>query len=44
MALVWFAPMLEHQSPLFDYFETFFEKFNATFGDSNKERTSNIKI
>jgi hypothetical protein len=36
MALVWFAPLLEHQSLFFNIFEMFLEKFNATFGDSNK--------
>jgi hypothetical protein len=38
------APLLEQDSPLFNDFETFIEEFNATFGDSNKEHTSNIKI
>jgi hypothetical protein len=33
MALAWFAPLLEHQSPLFNDFEAFFEEFHATFGD-----------
>jgi hypothetical protein len=41
--LVWFTFLLEHQSPLLNDFETFLEKFNATFGDSNKKHTSNIK-
>jgi hypothetical protein len=40
----WFTPLLEHQSPLLNDFEAFLEKFNATFGDSNKECISNIKI
>jgi hypothetical protein len=44
MALVWFAPLLEHQSHFLNNFEVFFEKINATFGDSNKECTSNIKM
>jgi hypothetical protein len=44
MALAWFAILLEHQSPLFNNFEMFFEKFNATFGYSNKECMFNIKI
>jgi hypothetical protein len=38
------APLLEHQSPLLNNFETFFKKFNATFGDLNKEHMSSIKI
>jgi hypothetical protein len=42
--LAWFTPLLEHQSPLFNNFKTFIEKFNATFGNSNKEHTSKIKI
>jgi hypothetical protein len=44
MAFLWFAPLLEHQSPLFNEFKAFIKYFNATFGDSNKEYTSNIKI
>jgi hypothetical protein len=44
MTLVWFAPLLEHQSPLFNDFETFFEKFNAIFFNLDKECTFNIKI
>jgi hypothetical protein len=42
--IVWFAPLLEHQSPLLNNFETFFEELNATFGDLDKKRTFNIKI
>ncbi len=42
--LVWFPPLLEHQSPSFNDFETFFEEFYATFGDSDKKCTLNIKI
>jgi len=38
------APLLEHESPLLNDSETFIEEFNATFGDSNKKHTSNIKI
>ncbi len=44
IALVWFIPSLEHQSPLFNEFEIFLEEFNATFGNLDKECTSNIKI
>jgi hypothetical protein len=39
----WFAPFLEHQSPILNNFEGFLEEFNATFGDSDKEFTSSIK-
>jgi hypothetical protein len=35
-AFAWFAHLLEHQPPLFNNFEMFFEKPNATFGDFNK--------
>jgi hypothetical protein len=42
--LAWFASLLEHQLPLFNDFETFFEKFSATFGNLDKKRTSNMKI
>jgi hypothetical protein len=42
--IVWFAPLLEHQSPLLNNFETFFEELNATFRDLDKKRTFNIKI
>jgi hypothetical protein len=44
MALAWFTLLLEHRSPLLNDFEVFPEKFNATFGDSNKKRMFNIKI
>jgi len=44
MAFFWFAPLFEHQSPLLNNFEAFFEKFNATFGDLDKKHMSNIKI
>ncbi len=43
-ALALFAPLLEHQSPLLNNFETFLEKLNATFGDLDKECMSSIKI
>jgi hypothetical protein len=36
MALVWFTPLLKHQSLLFNDFETFIDEFNATFGDFDK--------
>jgi hypothetical protein len=44
MTLAWFAFLLEHQSPLFNDFEMFLEKFNAIVGDSDKEHMFNIKI
>jgi hypothetical protein len=40
--LVWFAPLLEHQAPFLNNFETFLKKFNATFGKLDKERISSI--
>jgi hypothetical protein len=43
-AIAWFAPLLEHQSPLLNNFEAFFKEFNATFGDLDKKCTFNIKI
>ncbi len=42
--LTWFAPFLEHQSPLLDNFEAFFEKISASFGDSNKENITKNKL
>jgi hypothetical protein len=42
--LAWFVLLLEHQSPLFNDFEMFLEIFDATFGDSDKECMSSIKI
>jgi hypothetical protein len=42
--IAWFAPLLEHQSPLLNDFEMFLEEFNATFGDLDKKCMSNIKI
>jgi hypothetical protein len=44
MALAWFAPLLEHQSPLFNDFETFLKEFNAIFGNLDKDCIFNIKI
>jgi hypothetical protein len=44
MAIAWFAPLLEHQSLLFNNFEAFFEEFNATFGDLDKKHMFNINI
>jgi hypothetical protein len=43
MTLPWFTPLLEHQSPLLNDFEMFFEEFDATFGNSDKEHTFNLK-
>ncbi len=40
ITLMWFVSLLECQSPFFNNFEAFVEKFNATFGESNKEHTS----
>jgi hypothetical protein len=42
--LAYFTPFLEHQSPLLNNFEAILEEFNSTFGDLDKEHTSNIKI
>jgi hypothetical protein len=39
---MWFAPLLECQSPSLNNFETFVEQFNAIFGDSNIECTTKI--
>jgi hypothetical protein len=44
MVFAWFAPLWEHQSPLLNNFETFFEEFIATFGNLDKERMSSTKI
>jgi hypothetical protein len=44
MAFSWFAPLFDHQSPLFNNFETFFEEFHATFGDLDKKHMFSIKI
>jgi hypothetical protein len=30
-SLVWFMPLLKHQIPLLNNFQTFVEEFNATF-------------
>ncbi len=35
--LTWFAPLLEHQSPFLNNFETFFENVGASFGNSEKK-------
>ncbi len=44
ITLVWFTLLMEHQSPLLNDFEAFFEKFNATFGDFDKEHMFSMKI
>jgi hypothetical protein len=42
--LMWFMPLLKHQSPLLNNFEAFNETFSATFGDLDKEHTSTNKL
>jgi hypothetical protein len=44
IALAWFAPFLECQFFLLNNFEAFFEEFGASFGDSDKERTTISKL
>ncbi|CAG8671483.1 16180_t:CDS:2, partial [Cetraspora pellucida] len=44
LALNWFAPLLEKQSPLLETFEDLVKEFEATFGDSEKSRTAANKI
>jgi hypothetical protein len=39
-----FAPLLKSKSPLFNDFEAFFYKFNATFGNLDRECTSINKL
>lgn len=41
---MWFAPLLECQSPSLNHFETFVEQFSAIFGDSNIECTTINKL
>jgi len=41
---MWFAPLLECQSPSLNNFETFVKQFNASFGDSNRECTTIKKL
>ena len=43
-ALSWFAPLLEHNSPLLDDLDTFLNEFEPAFGDSDKARTAANKI
>jgi hypothetical protein len=42
--LEWFALLLECQSPPLNDFETFFEKFGASFNDLDKERLTTTKL
>jgi hypothetical protein len=44
ITLAWLTPLLEHQSPLLNNFESFFEKFGASFSDSNKECITTNKL
>ncbi|CAG8751864.1 6517_t:CDS:1, partial [Racocetra persica] len=44
LALVWFDPLLEKQSPLLKGFAELINEFEATFGDSNKSRTITNEI
>jgi hypothetical protein len=44
MALALSTSLLECQSPLFNDFETFFEKLNAMFRNLDKERTSTTEL
>ena len=40
----WFAPLVETSSPLLDNFSAFLEEFEATFGDTDRRRTSLTKL
>jgi hypothetical protein len=42
--LVWFAPLLEKKFPIFENFETFIAKFQASFSDTDSVRTTINKI
>jgi hypothetical protein len=44
ITLTWFAPLLEHQSPLLKNFEAFLEEFGVSFGNSNKKRITTNKL
>ncbi|KAK9746598.1 hypothetical protein K7432_018180 [Basidiobolus ranarum] len=43
-ALAWFAPLLESQSPPLSNIPAFLTKLEATFGNTDKERTSAAKL
>ena len=43
-ALSWFAPLLEKNSPLFKDLDDFLAKFNDTFGETDRVRTSTTKL
>jgi hypothetical protein len=43
-SLVWFAPLLEQQSPLLNDLEVFVEEFNTTFEDIDKKCTLTNKL
>ena len=44
LALAWFAPLLEKESPLLNNFEDFLSEFKACFGDIDNIRTTINKI
>ena len=44
IALSWFAPLLETNSPLLNNFEEFIKEFKACFGDTDSARTTINKI
>ena len=44
IALSWFAPLLETNSPLLNNFEEFIKEFKACFGDTDGARTAINKI
>ena len=44
IALSWFAPLLETNSPLLHNFEEFVKEFKACFGDTDGARTTINKI
>jgi hypothetical protein len=44
MALNWFSPILEKNSPLLYDFEGFMEEFVACFGEVDKKKVADLKI
>jgi len=44
IALLWFSPLVEKDSPLLQDFHDFFEEFTNIFGETDKERMTTTKI
>jgi len=44
VALSWFSPLLQKNSPILTNLNTFLTEFNNTFGDTNRVQTTTTKF